>query len=112
MEKLFTPFQVGDTNLANRVVMAPMTRSRAISDDTPDELTAKYYQQRASAGLIITEGSQISVQGTGLSFHSRNLQRCSGAGMGKSYKSGPRRWRKNLYSTLARRANFSHKFAG
>ncbi|MED9090428.1 alkene reductase [Escherichia marmotae] len=68
MEKLFTPFQAGDTNLANRVVMAPMTRSRAISDDTPDELTAKYYQQRASAGLIITEGSQISVQGQGYLF--------------------------------------------
>ncbi|EOY8347185.1 alkene reductase [Escherichia albertii] len=68
MEKLFTPFQAGDTNLANRVVMAPMTRSRAISDDTPDGLTAKYYQQRASAGLIITEGSQISVQGQGYLF--------------------------------------------
>jgi len=68
MEKLFTPFQAGDTDLVNRVVMAPMTRSRAMSGDTADELTAKYYQQRASAGLIITEGSQISLQGQGYLF--------------------------------------------
>lgn len=68
MEKLFTPFKVGDSDLVNRVVMAPMTRSRAITGDTADELTAKYYQQRASAGLIITEGSQISVQGQGYLF--------------------------------------------
>jgi len=68
MEKLFTPFKAGDTELANRVVMAPMTRSRAMTGDTADELTAEYYQQRASAGLIITEGSQISVQGQGYLF--------------------------------------------
>lgn len=68
MEKLFPPFQAGDTDLVNRVVMAPMTRSRAMSGDTADELTAKYYQQRASAGLLITEGSQISVQGQGYLF--------------------------------------------
>lgn len=68
MEKLFTPFKVGDSDLVNRVVMAPMTRSRAMTGDTADELTAKYYQQRASAGLIITEGSQISVQGQGYLF--------------------------------------------
>ncbi|MDU5425611.1 alkene reductase [Kluyvera cryocrescens] len=68
MDKLFTPFQIGDTELENRVVMAPMTRSRAMSGDIADELTAKYYQQRASAGLIITEGSQISVQGQGYLF--------------------------------------------
>ncbi|EQA5344780.1 alkene reductase, partial [Enterobacter hormaechei] len=68
MEKLFTPFQTGDTDLVNRVVMAPMTRSRAMTSDTADELTAKYYQQRASAELIITEGSQISVQGQGYLF--------------------------------------------
>ena len=68
MEKLFTSFQAGDTDLVNRVVMAPMTRSRAMSGDTADEMTTKYYQQRASAGLLITEGSQISVQGQGYLF--------------------------------------------
>lgn len=68
MEQLFTPFKVGDTELANRIVMAPMTRSRAMVGDTADDLTAEYYRQRASAGLIITEGSQISVQGQGYLF--------------------------------------------
>lgn len=67
MDKLFTPFTAGDTRLANRIVMAPMTRSRA-TGNTADELTATYYQQRASAGLIITEGAQISVQGQGYLF--------------------------------------------
>lgn len=67
MDTLFTPFTVGDTTLTNRIVMAPMTRSRAMTD-TADALTARYYQQRASAGLIITEGAQISVQGKGYLF--------------------------------------------
>lgn len=57
MKKLFTPFKIGDTQLVNRIVMTPMTRSRATVGDSADELPAKYYQQRASAGLIITEGA-------------------------------------------------------
>lgn len=65
MDKLFSEYVLGDVKLANRVVMAPMTRSRAKNGDTADDLTAEYYAQRASAGLIITEGSQISVQGQG-----------------------------------------------
>lgn len=68
MKTLFTPLTAGSTELSNRVVMAPMTRSRARSGDTADEQTALYYAQRASAGLIITEGSQISVQGQGYLF--------------------------------------------
>ncbi len=68
MDKLFTSYTLGDITLKNRVVMAPMTRSRARAGDTADALTAKYYQQRASAGLIITEGAQISVQGQGYLF--------------------------------------------
>ena len=65
MEKLFTPYEIGNLSLSNRIVMAPMTRSRASVGDQANALTAKYYRQRASAGLIITEGSQISVQGQG-----------------------------------------------
>jgi len=68
MDKLFTPSNVGDTPLVNRIVMAPMTRSRAQEGDTADALTATYYRQRATAGLIITEGAQISVQGQGYLF--------------------------------------------
>ncbi|MFD1871695.1 alkene reductase [Hymenobacter bucti] len=63
---LFTPFKVGALTLPNRLVMAPMTRSRAKAEgNVPDDSTVKYYVQRASAGLIITEGSQVSPQGVG-----------------------------------------------
>lgn len=65
-QPLLTPVKVGRYVLPNRVVMAPMTRSRAYNRDrAPTELHAEYYAQRASAGLIITEGSQISPQGVG-----------------------------------------------
>ncbi|MDR3705708.1 MAG: alkene reductase [Paludibacteraceae bacterium] len=62
--KLFTPANVGDLELKNHIVMAPMTRSRAIGN-VPNELMAEYYKQRASAGLIITEGTSPSVNGLG-----------------------------------------------
>ena len=63
---LFTPFQVGALTLPNRLVLAPMTRSRAKNPgNTPDDSTVKYYVQRASAGFLITEGSQVSPQGVG-----------------------------------------------
>ncbi|TGE27608.1 alkene reductase [Hymenobacter metallicola] len=66
---LFTPFQMGALTLPNRLVMAPMTRSRAKNDgNVPTDSTVKYYEQRASAGLIITEGAQISPQGVGYVF--------------------------------------------
>ena len=61
---LFSPYDLGPITLANRVVMAPMTRSRAI-DNLPNALMADYYQQRASAGLIITEGTAPSPNGLG-----------------------------------------------
>ncbi|WP_194775358.1 alkene reductase [Pararhodonellum marinum] len=57
---------LGDLELKNRVIMAPMTRSRADNpDNKPTELHVKYYKQRASAGLIITEGSQVSKKAVG-----------------------------------------------
>jgi len=62
--KLFTPYTLGDLELKNRIVMAPMTRCRAIGNITND-LIATYYGQRASAGLIITEGTSPSVNGLG-----------------------------------------------
>ncbi|MBO0360125.1 alkene reductase [Hymenobacter sp. BT186] len=63
---LFTPFQMGALHLPNRLAMAPMTRSRANNDgNVPTDSTVTYYEQRASAGLIITEGSQVSPQGVG-----------------------------------------------
>lgn len=62
---LFEPVQLGDILLANRVVMAPMTRSRAGPGDVPTELNVEYYRQRASAGLIVSEGVQPSANGKG-----------------------------------------------
>ncbi len=64
--KLFTPTKLGDLALKNRIVMAPMTRSRAMGN-VPNELMAEYYAQRASAGLIVTEGTAPSPNGLGYS---------------------------------------------
>ncbi|MET3134594.1 N-ethylmaleimide reductase [Oxalobacteraceae bacterium GrIS 1.11] len=65
LNKLFTPVQIGAHTLRNRLVMAPMTRSRADEAAAPGELTQDYYRQRASAGLIITEGTFPSSMGKG-----------------------------------------------
>jgi N-ethylmaleimide reductase len=62
---LFTPFQLGPLTLPNRVVMAPMTRNRAGPGNAPTALNATYYAQRAGAGLIVAEASQVSPQGLG-----------------------------------------------
>src|SRR5450830_410129 len=65
---LFQPVKVGSCVLANRVVMAPLTRSRAAPDGIPRPLMVDYYEQRSSAGLIIAEGTNISPQGRGYAF--------------------------------------------
>ena len=65
---LFTPYRLGALELPNRVVMPPLTRSRAAQGNVPTPLMATYYAQRASAGLIISEGTQISPQGQGYAW--------------------------------------------
>ena len=65
LERLLAPVRLGRLELKNRMVMAPMTRSRAGFDGTPGELAAEYYAQRASVGLIVTEGTQPSDDGQG-----------------------------------------------
>ncbi len=67
-KSLFSPVRLGPYDLANRIVMAPLTRSRAGAGDVPKPLAAVYYAQRASAGLIISEASQISPQGKGYAW--------------------------------------------
>jgi N-ethylmaleimide reductase len=62
---IFSKYKLDDLELSNRMVMAPMTRCRAIEGNVPNPLAVTYYVQRASAGLIITEGSQVSPQGVG-----------------------------------------------
>ncbi|MGV9868446.1 alkene reductase [Rhodococcus koreensis] len=64
---LFDTFTLGSLTLPNRIVMAPMTRSRSF-DTVPSELNAKYYAQRASAGLIVSEGAQVSALGQGYPY--------------------------------------------
>ncbi len=63
--KLLEPYKLGPTTLPNRLVMAPLTRNRAVAGMVPSPLAVEYYGQRASAGLLITEASQISQQGQG-----------------------------------------------
>jgi N-ethylmaleimide reductase len=63
--KLFEPFKLGSITLANRLVMAPLTRNRALKGLVPNPLAVEYYGQRASAGLLISEASQVSQQGQG-----------------------------------------------
>jgi len=62
---LFSPVQVGPYTLPNRIVMAPMTRNRAGEGNVPTDLTTLYYTQRASAGLIVTEATQVAQEGQG-----------------------------------------------
>lgn len=64
-DSLLQPFRLGEITLPNRVVMAPLTRSRAGKDRLPNPLMAEYYVQRASAGLIIAEATTISAQANG-----------------------------------------------
>lgn len=62
---LFSEISIGDITLPNRMVMAPMTRNRAGEGNVPQDINAIYYRQRASAGLIITEASQVSAEAVG-----------------------------------------------
>ncbi|MDO9063808.1 MAG: alkene reductase [Sulfuricella sp.] len=62
---LFSPIELGSLKLANRIVMAPLTRNRAGAGNAPQAMNVEYYRQRASAGLIITEGAQISATAVG-----------------------------------------------
>jgi len=66
MTSLFDPIRIGDLDLPNRVIMAPLTRSRAVGGQrVPNALMAEYYVQRASAGLIISEATAVTPQGVG-----------------------------------------------
>jgi 2,4-dienoyl-CoA reductase-like NADH-dependent reductase (Old Yellow Enzyme family) len=62
---LFEPYTLGSLTLSNRIVMAPLTRNRAGAGLVPSRFAADYYAQRASAGLIITEAMQVSIQAQG-----------------------------------------------
>ena len=66
MANLFDPITIGDLTLKNRIIMAPLTRARAIGGArVPNALMAKYYEQRATAGLILSEATSVTAQGVG-----------------------------------------------
>jgi len=65
MPNLFDPLTIGDLQLPNRIIMAPLTRLRADTEHVPTAIMAEHYAQRASAGLIISEGVPVSQQGVG-----------------------------------------------
>jgi N-ethylmaleimide reductase len=65
---LFSPTTIGAINVSNRIVMAPLTRARPGMDGVPSPLAVEYYRQRASAGLIISEATNVSQQGRGYAF--------------------------------------------
>ena len=104
---LFSPVRVGPYELPNRIVMAPMTRNRAGPGNAPTAMNATYYAQRAGAGLIVTEGSQISPQGLGYpgtpGIHSAGAGRRLAAG----HRSRARQRRPYLPAALACRAHLA-----
>ena len=65
MVSLFDPLVVGDIHLSNRIIMSPLTRCRSGLWRVPTDLMAKYYRQRSSAGLIITEATSVTPKGVG-----------------------------------------------
>jgi len=65
LENLFSPARLGGITCNNRIMMAPLTRNRAAEGNVPQDLNVEYYRQRATAGLIISEASQVSPQGVG-----------------------------------------------
>ena len=101
---LFAPYRLGDLDLSNRLVMSPMTRSRALEGNVPNPLAATYYAQRASAGLIVTEATQVSPQGVGYirtpGIHSAEQVR--------AWRASGRQ--QNLRPALARRTRLASRF--
>jgi 2,4-dienoyl-CoA reductase-like NADH-dependent reductase (Old Yellow Enzyme family) len=65
MPTLLDPITLGDLSLRNRVIMAPLTRSRAVDRRIPNDLMAEYYAQRSSAGMILAEAAAVSPTGVG-----------------------------------------------
>ena len=105
---LLQPFRLGDLTLPNRVVMAPLTRNRAThGSDVPSDLAATYYRQRASAGLIVSEGTQISQQGQGYVWTPGIYTDAQVEGWRRATDAVHRGGRPHLRPALARRPHFA-----
>lgn len=104
-QNLFTPYTLGALALSNRIVLAPLTRNRAGAGSVPSEFAATYYSQRASAGLLISEATQISQQGQGGSTPRRRLRVSGGASQDRRrlvrvQSRHPLRWRRGRLHRL------------
>ena len=104
---LFSPAEVGPLELKNRVVMAPLTRSRAGPGNVPTQLNALYYAQRASAGLIIAEATQIAPEGQGYISTPGNSQRRTGRRLEMRHQGRAYRRRPHRAATLACRTHLA-----
>jgi hypothetical protein len=99
MSKLFTPYNLSGMQLKNRVVMAPMTRTRTMND-VPDDVVALYYAQRASAGLLITEGMPVSEEGRGY-LYTPGIYNAARSGLAQSDRCGTCEGRPYFCSVVA-----------
>lgn len=106
--KLFTSATLGKTTLSNRIVMAPMTRSRALGN-VPSDLMALYYGQRAEAGLIITEGTSPSPNGLGYPRIPGIFNAEQARGMGTGDYRGSRKKRQDFPADHAYRARLASR---
>jgi N-ethylmaleimide reductase len=104
MRKLLSPFVKGALQLKNHVVMAPMTRSRALNN-LPNELMAAYYQQRSGAGLLITEGTSPSPEGLGYPRIPGHVGRTKQAFVSRIAAAEPARCSRHSRSTNATKVN-------
>lgn len=109
--KLFDPYKLGNVTLTNRAVMAPLTRNRAVAGFVPNPLAIEYYGQRASAGLLITEASQVSQQGQGYQ-DTPGIYIRGTCGLAQGDRPGARARRPHLHSALACRTHLAHQPAG
>ncbi len=102
-DNLFCPLRLGQLHLNNRIVMPPMTRSRASQPgDVANAIMATYYAQRAEAGLIISEGTQIEAAGQGLRLDPRDPQRRASGRLEGSHRCCPCQGGHHLCPALAR----------
>jgi len=107
-QPLLTPYRMGDLDLPNRVVMAPLTRMHARSHDhVPTTLQAEYYAQRASAGLIIAEATAISPEGFGWADTPGLWTEEQVRGWRARHRCRPYSWWSHDCTTLAHRSNLA-----
>ena len=103
MSKLLEPLAVGELELPNRVVMAPLTRNRAtMPGRVPNGLMREYYAQRASAGMILTEATSVEPMGVGYPQHARHLVARPGGGLEGDHQGRAREGRAHPAAALAR----------